>query len=148
MDMNMSMSMSMDLLPMILVMIPAGFLSTMNIWVANPDDIRLHINDVYMVFLMISWMILLFSIYDYKHQQPIVIVASAISILVIMYCIRNQVFVNDTQFMKGMIPHHSMAITMAEKIKEKSDDERIINLANNIIKSQSEEIAYMKNLGY
>ena len=47
-----------------------------------------------------------------------------------------------------MIPHHSMAVTMSERIKEKSDDLNVINLANNIIRSQNEEIALMKKLGY
>jgi uncharacterized protein (DUF305 family) len=50
--------------------------------------------------------------------------------------------------MKGMIPHHSMALTMAHNIKENTNDEKVIGLANNIITSQKKEIEFMKGLGY
>lgn len=138
--------MDMDIRPMVLISLLAGSLSTMNLWVARPDHARFHLNDTYMVLLMTAWMVLFDSIY--YHRSQIILIGSAVSIVILIYCIRNQSFITDTQFMKGMIPHHSMAITMSEKIKEKSKDKNIIELANNIIRTQNEEIAYMKNLGY
>ena len=139
----------MNTISMILISLLAGFLSTMNVWVYKVDHMRFHMNDIYMVLLMTSWMILLSGIQHYYYtNQIMLIIMSAISIIVIIYLIRTQTFINNTQFMKGMIPHHSMAIQMAEKIKEKSTNQNVIELANNIIYSQNKEIALMKQLGY
>jgi uncharacterized protein (DUF305 family) len=44
----------------------------------------------------------------------------------------------------GMIPHHSMAIHMSKKLLEKENN--IEDLAKNIIKTQEEEIIYMKSI--
>ena len=136
----------MSVTPMIIMSILAGLLSTMNMWTTKFECMRLHLNDIYMVLLMTSWMILFHSIYYYNNNQTIII--SLLCVIVFIYCIRKQVFVDDTQFMKGMIPHHDMAVFMSEKIKEKSRDKNVIVLADNIIKSQNEEIEFMVNLGY
>jgi len=138
--------MEMSVVPMIIMSILAGLLSTMNMWTTKFECMRLHLNDIYMVLLMTSWMILFHSIYYYNNNQTIII--SLLCVIVFIYCIRKQVFVDDTQFMKGMIPHHDMAVFMSEKIKEKSRDKNVIVLADNIIKSQNEEIEFMVNLGY
>lgn len=138
--------MDMPLIPMIVFSLLAGSLSTMNSWAFRSSHMRFHLNDVYMTLLMTAWMVLFDSIYN--HRSKTVLITSAISVMVLFFCIRNQLFITDTEFMKGMIPHHSMAITMSEKIKEKSKDENIIRLANNIIRTQNEEILYMEKLGY
>jgi len=137
--------MQMSIIPMIIFSLLAGTLSTMNIWVAKRDHMRFHLNDVYMILLMTSWMVLFDSVYNNK---PIFIAMSSVAIVIVVYCIRTQTFISDSQFINGMIPHHSMAITMSEKIKEKSTDPNVVGLANNIIRTQNEEIVYMKNLGY
>jgi len=139
----------MDNLPMIAISLIAGFLSTMNIWAVELSDVRLfHLNDVYMVMLMTSWMILLNTLYYHHTNNKLTIAISVLSIGTVLYLIRNQTLVTDTQFMKGMIPHHSMAVTMATKIKRKSKDKNVIALADDIIQSQQKEIAYIKSLGY
>jgi uncharacterized protein (DUF305 family) len=45
-----------------------------------------------------------------------------------------------------MIPHHSMAVFMSEKIKQKNiiKDQEINDLVSNIITTQEEEIRLMK----
>ena len=131
---------------MIIASVIAGALSTMNMWAAKSSDTRFHLNDVYMVALMTLWMMLFMGLFDYKHIS--VIAASLIGIIIISYMIRKQSFIDDSQYVKGMIPHHSMAITMSERIKEKSKDPVIIDMATNIIKAQSEEINRMKMMGY
>ena len=130
---------------MIIISVMAGLLSTMNIWVSNITDIRLHTNDFYMAFLMTGWMLLLQTIIFFNHidHANVFIIVSILIIFVTFILIRTQAFVDDTQYINGMIPHHSMAILMSEKIKEKSNNKFIINLANSIIKSQQEEINFM-----
>ncbi|MGF1724232.1 DUF305 domain-containing protein [Photobacterium nomapromontoriensis] len=47
-------------------------------------------------------------------------------------------------FVAGMLPHHEGAIVMSEKILPSLTDPQIKQLAENIIKSQKEEVAFMK----
>ena len=94
-------------------------------------------------------MVLLNALYHRNHENTgLMIGASLLGIGIVIYLIQNQTFVTDAQFMKGMIPHHSMALKMAEEIKRKSKDKNVITLADNIIQSQQKEIAYMESLGY
>lgn len=137
----------MQLYIMFLFSLLAGFLSTMNIFAYRYDDVRFHINDVYMVILMSLWMILFMLLYDNKQKYfyfKFFLILFSIAIIVIL--IRTQTFVSDTQFLKGMIPHHSMAITMSEKIKDKTKNPIVKQLANDIIVSQNKEIQLMNDL--
>lgn len=55
---------------------------------------------------------------------------------------RSQQFVDDREYMKGMIPHHSIAILTSEHAD--IDDLRVCALASGIIRAQREEIAEME----
>lgn len=57
---------------------------------------------------------------------------------------RTQALVGDTEFMKAMIPHHSIAINNARKAR--ITDPRVRRLADGIIASQVREIEEMKIL--
>jgi len=54
---------------------------------------------------------------------------------------RSQQFVDDREYLKGMIPHHSIAILTSERAD--IDDRRVCELANEIFRAQREEIAEM-----
>ena len=54
---------------------------------------------------------------------------------------RSQHFVDDQAYMKGMIPHHSIAILTSERAD--IDDVRVRELADEIIEAQRKEIAEM-----
>jgi len=58
--------------------------------------------------------------------------------------LRNQTFVGDIQYMKGMIPHHSSAIMTSKNADIK--DPEVKKLSEQIIKSQEQEITQMKNI--
>lgn len=45
-----------------------------------------------------------------------------------------------------MVSHHSIAILTNEEIKKKTSNQEIIQLANEIIKTQKEEIRKMDNI--
>lgn len=57
---------------------------------------------------------------------------------------RSQQLIGDAEFMKSMIPHHSIAINNARKAK--ISDPRVRELADQIIESQVREIREMKLL--
>lgn len=50
----------------------------------------------------------------------------------------------DKAFIEGMIPHHQLAIMMAQMLKSGTNRPEMLTLANNIIESQSEEITKMQ----
>jgi len=119
----------------------------MNVWANSLDDVRIHINDLYMVVLMIGWSTLLASLFYLRDTQNYTIPFLSVAvILIVLYLIRSQTFVDDSQFLEGMIPHHSMAITMSRKIKDKTNNPKIKKLAEDIITAQEQEIKYMNEL--
>ena len=59
-----------------------------------------------------------------------------------IWLVRSQVTVTDTDYMEGMIPHHSIAILTSERAKIK--DVRVRKLADDIIKAQRKEIMEME----
>lgn len=124
---------------MFVIMILSGMLSTMNVWSDKLSDINFSLNDLYMSLLMTGWMFLFMGVY-YKHLY--VIIFGLLLILISFVCIRKQLFINQTQYLSGMIPHHSMAVQMSKRLLEKNTT--IPTFLNTIIKTQNVEIDYMK----
>ena len=126
---------------MFFIMILTGLLSNMNLYVDKIDDIRLSINDIYMTLVMTGWMILFMSLLDNRCDM---FIFGLILIISNFYFIRTQFLINEKQYKLGMIPHHSMAIHMSKKLLEKKNY-KIENFLKNIIKTQENEIMFMKN---
>ena len=50
----------------------------------------------------------------------------------------------DREFMRQMIPHHEMAIVMAQMLEASTQRSEMKQLAGNIVASQSQEIEAMR----
>jgi uncharacterized protein (DUF305 family) len=61
-----------------------------------------------------------------------------------LWLVRSQVTVDDVDYMKAMIPHHSIAIMTSKRAQ--ISDERVRKLADEIIEAQVREIGEMKRL--
>ena len=124
---------------MFFIMILSGLFSTMNVWADNWGDIRLSLNDVYMIGLMTGWMFFFMGVY---YQQISVLVFGSVLVALNFTAIRTQAFVTEKQFLLGMIPHHSMAVLMSKRLQERPNS--VQPLLKNILKSQQAEIQFMK----
>lgn len=117
--------------------------------VDSTDHIYLSLTRLYMTLLMVTPMalVMLFVMKKMYSNNRINAAISTVSIFIFLFStvgLRRQVLVNDEQYMKAMIPHHSSAI-MTSKFATIKDQE-LKDLSLHIIKSQEEEIAKMKNI--
>lgn len=65
---------------------------------------------------------------------------------IFIYLYRNQIYIEDKDYLKEMIEHHSMAVLTSEEILQKTQSERIKKLAETILTTQEKEIEYMRQL--
>jgi len=126
---------------MILCMFLAGYASTMNNWIDKLDDFRFSLNDFYMVGLMTGWMFFFMGLFTFRLDRCI---WGLIGVILFFVCIRKQAFINEIQFLKGMIPHHSMAVLMSKRLEKKPNS--IQHLLDQIIQTQEKEIIIMKGM--
>ena len=134
-----------ELLYILLMNAVVMYLVISNIMIDNESHIYNHLNKVYMTILMLGFM----GFFDSLFMKEVNIVITFIFIGLIagsIYMIRTQTLVKDKEFLKSMIEHHSSAVLMSKRILEKTKDQRITQLANNIISSQTDEIKKMKDL--
>ena len=54
--------------------------------------------------------------------------------------------INDTNYLREMIEHHSMALLTSKQIREKTKNSSVNDLAQRIIHTQEKEIQEMKNI--
>lgn len=116
-----------------------------NVYVA--DHIRWSEERFYMALLMGAAMavIMLGFMWGLMYRSTVVNLAIvAIAILVGglgLWLSRSQALVDDQAYMRGMIPHHSIAILTSERAG--IEDVRVRELADGIIETQRKEIAQM-----
>ena len=133
----------MDYLEMIYIMVPSGIMSSMSMWVDKIGDVRISINDIYMISLMTLWMIFFMSILNKTYT---IMLISLILIIIVIILLRGQYFIDKKKYYTSMIPHHSMAIMMSKRLLENdnslTESERLF--LKNLIKTQEDEIIWMK----
>ena len=94
-----------------------------------------------MTVVMLAFM---WSMYNGKGTKIAVLLVAGIVGVILFATNRSQALIDDTKFMKSMIPHHSIAINNARKAS--ISDPRVRELADEIIESQVREIAEMEVL--
>jgi hypothetical protein len=94
-----------------------------------------------MTIIMLGFM---WPMYRGLATKVTVVAAALVAGIGLLAVNRGQVLIDDSAFMKSMIPHHSIAINNARKAE--ISDPRVRKLADNIIEAQVREIAQMKLL--
>lgn len=108
-----------------------------------------NLNQVWMAGLMAAPMVIIEllvmrSMYPDTRLNMILIAVSAVLLIAFFVAIRQQVLIDDGQFLRSMIPHHAGAVLMCEKAAVA--DAEIRSLCEQIIKSQQDEIAQMRTI--
>lgn len=110
------------------------------------ENVIPNINNLYMTLLMVAVMLLIEiwimkAMYTNKKWNIVIVSISLLIGVISWFGIREQLAVNDEDFVKGMIPHHGAAVLMSEKAH--LTDPELIQLQKNILETQAQEIEFM-----
>ena len=136
---------------MFIVMVIIGMLfNPMNILAYRFSDLYISQTLFYGGLLMASNMVWTHEIVHYLSMGHFNILVFSIGIIlsisVSILLLRQQLLVDDKQWLKRMIPHHSTALTTTHKIYNSSNNPKIKKLAKEIIDTQEKEIQLMKSM--
>lgn len=103
----------------------------------------------YMAVLMgaaMAFVMLLFTWKMHANTKANIAIAggSVVVFAAALYLVRSQQTVDDVDYMRGMIPHHSIAVLTSKRAH--LEDARVRRLADDIVATQNREIAEMKAL--
>ena len=94
-----------------------------------------------MAVIMLSFMLSMYK----KRALNLAIFGGSIALFALsLWLVRSQATVNDVEYMKATIPHHSIAIMTSER--SQITDARVRKLADEIIETQRREISEMRYL--
>lgn len=94
-----------------------------------------------MTVIMLSFML---SMYPRRRVNVAIYLMSVAAFIASLWLVRSQATVDDVDYMRAMVPHHSVAILTSERAH--ISDPRVRKLAEGIIESQRREIEEMKTL--
>ena len=113
------------------------------------SNLFISLNQVYMTGLMISTMLIIMlltmgSMFTNKTLNLVLLASGVALVFMFWTLVRNQIGVGNQQFLRSMIPHHAAAILVCQQ--SSLTNPRIEELCVEIVKTQKEEIAIMKEL--
>ena len=134
-----------------IVMIIIGVLfNPMNMLAFRTNDLYLSLTLFYGGLLMAANMLWAHEIIHYltvgHFNKYIFLIGIGSSILITVGLLRKQLLVDDKQWLKRMISHHSTALTTSHKIYNRTNNLKLKKLAKEIIETQEREIQLMKSM--
>ncbi|MGN3975458.1 DUF305 domain-containing protein [Tsuneonella sp. SYSU-LHT278] len=94
--------------------------------------------------MMVVMLLFMWGMYKSTTKNAVILGTAAVVFALALWLVRSQSTVTDTEYMRAMIPHHSIAIMTSERAHIR--DPRVRELAKDIIIAQRREIAEMKYL--
>ena len=135
---------------MFIVMVIVGMLfNPMNILAYRLDDLYISLTLFYGGILMASNMVWAHEIIHYLsmgHFNKYIFIIGILLSISLTIILRQQLFIDDAQWLRRMISHHSTALTTTHKIYNKTSNTHVKKLATDIITAQEKEITQMKSL--
>ena len=133
------------------VMAVVGILfNPMNVLAYRFKDLYLSLTLCYGGLLMASNMIWAHELVHYFSMGHInlniFLFGICLSLFIVIFLLRSQFLVNDKEWLKRMISHHSTALTTSNKIYFRTKNKNITKLSSDIIDVQEKEIKIMKNM--
>ena len=132
------------------IMVIVGMLfNPMNMLAYRFNDLYISLTLFYGGLLMASNMIWSHELVHYFSMGHFNSKMFMIGIILSIFCVlllRSQFLVNDKEWLKRMISHHSTALTTSHNINKTTENKKIKTLSNDIIKVQEDEIKLMKSL--
>ena len=133
-----------------IIMVIVGMLfNPMNMLAYRFNDLYISLTLFYGGLLMASNMIWSHEVVHYfsmGHFNTKIFIIGIILSGICVLLLRSQILVNDKEWLKRMISHHSTALTTSHKINKSTKHKKIKKLTNDIIKVQEKEITLMKSL--
>ncbi|HEX6969570.1 MAG TPA: DUF305 domain-containing protein [Micromonosporaceae bacterium] len=119
------------------------------VMVRRPDDFTLNLSNAYMALVMVApmgvFMLFVMSMMFRNRVLNIALYAAFAALFVgAFWFARLQTGLGDEQMMRSMVPHHSRAILVCQE--SNLSDPEVIELCDQIVRSQEEEIAQMRRL--
>ncbi|SIN85821.1 protein of unknown function [Carnobacterium alterfunditum] len=108
------------------------------------SETRIYMSIMMGSVMAIIMLLFMWKMYQKKKLNYLILGISILTFGTSLWLVRSQATVDDTSWMKSMIPHHSSAILTSEKAD--ISDPRVQELRDAIIKAQEVEIAEMKKL--
>ena len=113
------------------------------------DEVFVNLNRFYMATLMVAPMAILmvlamWHMFEDRRANIAIIAVAAVVFVGSFAAIRSQALVGDEQFLRSMIPHHSVAIKTCNNAD--ITDAEIEQLCDQIVEAQREEIAQMRDI--
>ena len=136
---------------MFVVMVIVGMLfNPMNILAYRVDDLYISLTLFYGGLLMASNMMWAHELVHYfamgHFNKVVFLIGIVLSISISIFLLRKQLYVDDEQWLKRMISHHSTALTTSHKINNSTYSMKVKHLAKDIINTQEREINLMKSM--
>lgn len=115
--------------------------------IATLDHFYPNLNNVYMTLMMVAPMAVVMlmamrSMFPPRRMNIAIAAVAAVIFVASFAAMRSQAAIGDRQFLLSMIPHHSGAILMCEEATLANPE--IVELCDNIVRSQRQEIAQMQ----
>lgn len=136
-----------------LIMFTAGFLiNPMNLLAYKITHLYPSITLTYTAAIMafnMLWLHQLVHLIVHREMEIGVGVVGVVGALLFVYLARNQIGVDEYQWMRRMIPHHSTALTtttalLKNRTENLKRNPKLFRLAKDIVFNQEKEIHFMK----
>ena len=133
----------------IIMLIMGVGLNAMNLLAYRLDDLYMSLTLFYGGLVMASNMLWGHELVHFLSMGKInkqIFILGIILTIIFTILLRKQYLVDDNNWLRRMISHHSTALTTSHKIYNKTNNEKIKKLSKEIITTQEREIKLMKEL--